>query len=290
MESVSCAKESAVDGSHSVIAPTVYSWGRSDFGNLFRRPADEDRDGVYEFQCTRTIMTMASNAYHSAAVTSTGELYTCGENDDGQVSPYKVMKDDGSVERDFKRPRILEILGNQQRITSVSCGLTHTVCVTASGCAVSFGGNESGQLGHTSQVISKVPPKIVAFNVGHGHASMTGGAMGSVVIRKAVCGDLYTLFLTTSGEVYGCGSASYVGNPLPAGGAVNISAAQRVESLVGSNVTDVAAGSLHAMVLTRAGEVFSWGSNLHFELGYICQPEPQKGSAAKMLTSGSLLK
>lgn len=279
----------SVEEDHPKISPTLYSWGRSDFGNLFRRPEDESQDGVYEFHSTRTIMAISSNAYHSAAVTSTGELYTCGENDDGQVSPNKVIKDDGTIEQDFKRPRILEILGNQQRITSVSCGLTHTTCVTASGCAVSFGGNESGQLGHTPKVISKVPPKIVAFNVTHGHSSMMGGGVGSVVIKKAVCGDLFTLFLTTSGEVYGCGSASYIGNPLPTAGAVNISAAQRVESLVGTNVTDIAAGSLHAMALTHGGDVYSWGSNVHFELGYACLPEHhQIGTSAKMLTSGNI--
>ena len=82
--------------------PIVYSWGRSDFGNLFHKPGEDHIDGVYQFQSSRTVMSLSSNVYHSAAVTSTGELYTCGENYDGQVAPKQGSSQD--VE-ETKRPR-----------------------------------------------------------------------------------------------------------------------------------------------------------------------------------------
>jgi alpha-tubulin suppressor-like RCC1 family protein len=257
--------------------PMVYSWGRSDFGNLFRKPGDDHIDGVYQFHSPRTIMQVSSNIYHSAAVTSTGELYTCGENYDGQVSPK--CSSAANEEEECKRPRILDMLGGQQRVTAVSCGLTHTVCVTASGCAVSFGGNESGQLGHTPNTISNVPPKIVQFNT-HGHTSGSAGTSGGLVIKKAVAGDLFSLFLTTSGEVYGCGSPSYLGNVLPISEAnTNITTAQRVETLIGTHVTELVAGSAHVLILTGSGVVYGWGDNAHFQLGFSCTGKQDAGNA-----------
>jgi alpha-tubulin suppressor-like RCC1 family protein len=256
----------------SVPIPIVYSWGRSDLGNLFRKPDEEAADGVYQFQSTRTIIAVSTNVYHSAAVTSTGELYTCGENYDGQVAPKSAA--DASEATDWTRPRILELLGGQQRITSVSCGLTHTVCVTSSGRAISFGGNESGQLGHTSNAISNVPPKIVAF---HTHSAAGGsagsGGQGGLLIKKAACGDLFSLFLTTSGEVYGCGSAAYLGNLLTGkSGEEIVRVAQRIEAFTSTHVVEVVACSGHALVLTGTGEVYAWGDNAQYQLGYASRP------------------
>jgi alpha-tubulin suppressor-like RCC1 family protein len=249
--------------------PIVYSWGRSDLGNLFRKPDEEAADGVYRFQSTRTIISVSSNVYHSAAVTSTGELYTCGENYDGQVAPKTTA--DASESTDWTRPRILELLGGQQRITSVSCGLTHTVCVTSSGRAISFGGNESGQLGHTPTAISNVAPKIVTFHThSAGGGSAGSGGQGGLLIKKAACGDLFSLFLTTSGEVYGCGSAAYLGNSQTGkNGEEIVRVAQRIEALTGSHVVEIVASTGHALVLTGSGEVYGWGDNVQYQLGYV---------------------
>ena len=90
------------------------------------------------FQGYQRIIQISSNAYHSAALTSTGEVYTCGSNEDGQVDPNK--DESGRVPVLLPRPRIFEALATN-RITFVACGLTHTVCVTAVGSVVSFGGN-----------------------------------------------------------------------------------------------------------------------------------------------------
>ena len=94
------------------------------------------------------------------------------------------------------------------------------------------------------------------------------------MVKKAACGDLFTLFLSTSGEVFGCGSSTYVGNPMPgksrtlSNQTVAPHLAVRLEPLVGSYISDIVAGSAHALALTASGEVYTWGSNVHCELGY----------------------
>lgn len=230
--------------------PRVLSWGRSDFGCLLHRTEEDIRDGVYSFHHTnRTIVGISSNVYHTAAVTSTGELYTCGQNDQGQVSDCK--------QEVFERPQVLESVANH-RIIAVSCGLSHTVCVTAAGCAISFGGNESGQLGHSASQHSHVPPKVVNFTIAPSRKA-------AMIITKVACGDLFSLFLLTSGEVFGCGSAAFLGNALKP---TNVNQAERVEALVGSNIVDIAAGSAHALALTSTGGLYGWGSNSQYELGF----------------------
>eukprot|EP00596_Hydrurales_sp_CCMP1899_P005982 CAMPEP_0119044426 /NCGR_PEP_ID=MMETSP1177-20130426/31359_1 /TAXON_ID=2985 /ORGANISM="Ochromonas sp, Strain CCMP1899" /LENGTH=208 /DNA_ID=CAMNT_0007014515 /DNA_START=145 /DNA_END=767 /DNA_ORIENTATION=+ len=179
----------------------LYSWGRSDTDSLLTSPNDSSAvDGVHKltFANQRTIVQICSNLYHCAAVTSTGELYTCGDNTEGQVQPSGVVKAEDAPQGE-KRPKIVEELGNH-RIHSVSCGLYHTVCVTASGLAISYGGNEAGQCGHSGSIHTKVKPKMVDF---HGN--------GSVIVKQIACGDLFTVFLSTTGEVYTCGVGSYMG-------------------------------------------------------------------------------
>lgn len=233
--------------------PRVLSWGRNDLGCLMHRNDEDIREGIYSFSHTnRTIVAVASNVYHTAAVTSTGELYTCGQNDQGQADP-------DSPDDHFERPHVVDNIGNH-KVISVACGLNHTVCVTAAGCAISFGSNESGQLGHTANKHTKVPPRVVNFTI-------SASRRAAMIITKVACGDLFSLFLLTSGEVFGCGSATFLGNPHRPSQQI-ISQAERVETLVSSNIIDIAAGSSHALALSSSGELYGWGTNTHFQLGH----------------------
>jgi ubiquitin-protein ligase E3 A len=248
------ADEEPVDESPVLEQPTVVSWGRNDLGCLIKKKEnDQGSDGVFCYQSdVKNFVAISTNAYHTAAVTATGELYTCGQNDQGQLG-----NPDTSIQT-IEKPHLVESLGNH-RIISVSCGLNHTVVVSSSGCALSFGSNESGQLGHSSDKISNVSPKVVHFSLPSRRPSM-------IIVTKVACGDLFSLFLTTTSEIYGCGSASFLGNTMNSSRLI-ITQAERVESLVGSNIIDLTAGSSHALALTASGELYGWGSNRHCELG-----------------------
>lgn len=138
----------------------------------------------------------------------------------------------------------------------VSCGLYHTTCLTASGLAISFGGNESGQCGHSGSKHSRVSPKVVDF---------AGRDKSSVLVKQIATGDLFTVFLTTSGEVYTCGAGLYMGCEKYRD--KSIPQAERVDSLLGSNVVFIAAGARHAIAVTSAGEVYGWGNGRFGQLG-----------------------
>lgn len=154
-----------------------------------------------------------------------------------------------------QRPRIVEDLGTH-RICMISCGLYHTVCLTATGLAISFGGNESGQCGHSGQKHSKVHPKVVDF---------TSRVGGSVLIKQIAAGDLFTVFLTTSGEVYTCGAGTYMG--VAKWHDSSVPQAERVDTLLGSNVVLIVAGASHAFSVTSTGEIYGWGNGKSGQLG-----------------------
>jgi Regulator of chromosome condensation (RCC1) repeat len=70
--------------------------------------------------------------------------------------------------------------------TQVSCGLYHTVCLTATGVVVTFGGNEAGQCGHSHNKHTKALPM-----------AMTGlAARAPRGCVQVAAGDMFTLCLT----------------------------------------------------------------------------------------------
>lgn len=118
----------------------VYSWGRSDLGCLFRGTLGT-YDASTPVDMSVRIRQISSNTYHSAAVSTTGEVYLCGDNSSGQVS------DEAGPQQVICKPRMLESLLTH-RICQVSCGATHTACITATGLCLTFGSGEVGELGH----------------------------------------------------------------------------------------------------------------------------------------------
>lgn len=167
---------------------------------------------------------------------------------------YAGQVDDNDEEVVYKKPRVLDILLTH-KITSVSVGLHHVVVVNSNGCAISFGNNECGQLGHSPQIISHVPPRTVNFKC--------RGNKSAIVIKKALAGDLFTLLLTTSGDLYSCGAGDYAGLT----GNVNLYAAEKIDSLTSINVAQIAAGSSHSFALSNQNVLYGWGNNRHMQLG-----------------------
>eukprot|EP01035_Chromulina_nebulosa_P019321 gene19321-25184_t len=206
------------------------SWGRNDSGTLFRSE-EEIIDGVQslKFFGNRNIISISSNCYHSGAVTATGELYLCGSNEEGQSNPNR--DNNGQLQPFVPKPRIIESLGH----------------------AITFGGNEVGQLGHSSNQTSQVAPKLVDFK---------WKGKGSIA-HKVSCGDMYSLFLATSGEIYSCGVGANTGHSND----TNLFHAERIETLVGVNVVYIVAGSSHSFAIASTGELYGWGSSQSGQLG-----------------------
>ena len=239
---------------NNINIPTIYSWGRSDLHCLFYKEKNnsEMNDGIYSYRSNRNIISISSNVYHTCAVTSTGELYTCGSNFEGAISDLDEANDNNIDQ--LQRPKLFESLINH-KIVSVACGLNHTIILTSSGIPISFGNNEVGQLGHSSRSIRNVKPHIVNFDYSKSNSPM--------IFRKISCGDLFSLFLTTAGELFGAGSGLYLGNQTTDHKTISV----KIESLIGNNIVDVCCGSTFTLALDSTGLLFGFGNNNQSQLG-----------------------
>ncbi|XP_022651098.1 X-linked retinitis pigmentosa GTPase regulator-like isoform X2 [Varroa destructor] len=137
-------------------------------------------------------------------------------------------------------------------VISVACGDQHSVFITASGRAFSFGSNDYGQLGqsHTKPLVN---PRCIK-------------ALKDKRAILVACGRSHTLIATDEKNVYAFGinsehqlgvksSAAYHAEP------------QLVSALAGVQIKALAAGADHSMALSAKGIVYLWGSSEHGQLG-----------------------
>ncbi|XP_019153344.1 PREDICTED: uncharacterized protein LOC109149797 [Ipomoea nil] len=192
--------------------------------------------------------------WHSALITSTGQLFTYGDGTFGVL---------GHGDRETVLfPREVASLSGL-RTVSVACGVWHTaavveVIVTQSSASVSsgklftWGDGDKNRLGHGDKE-PRLQPTCVP-------------ALIDYTFHKIACGHCLTVGLTTSGHVFTMGSTVYgqLGNPNSDG---------KLPCLVEDKLTvecveEIACGSYHVAVLTSRNEVYTWGKGANGRLGH----------------------
>lgn len=240
----------------------LYTWGDgthnfgllghgSEVSHWIPKKVSGHMDGIH-------VSYIACGPWHTAAVTSAGQLFTFGDGSFGALG----HGDHSST----NTPREVGTLGGL-RTTRVACGVWHTAAVvevtnelsspetssnSSSGNLYTWGDGDTGQLGHGDQESRLVPECVAALVDKH--------------ICQVACGHNLTVALTTSGQVYTMGSAAYgqLGSPLADGKVPTL-----VEGKIADNfVEDIACGSYHVAVLTSKTEVFTWGRGSNGQLGH----------------------
>ncbi|XP_071496413.1 E3 ubiquitin-protein ligase HERC2-like [Diadema antillarum] len=102
----------------------VYTWGKGDYHRLGHGSDDHVRRPrkVAALQ-GKKIISIATGSLHCVACSDQGEVYTWGDNDEGQLG-------DGTTNA-IQRPRIVTAL-QDKKITNVACGSAHTVAWSTS--------------------------------------------------------------------------------------------------------------------------------------------------------------
>ena len=135
-------------------------------------------------------------------------------------------------------------------IVQMAAGDRHTIIVTQTGRAFTFGDNSSGQLGlgHKNNVEKVSCIKSLKF-----------GDTGERVILAA-CGRESSLVATNRGSIYAFGSNSRSQLAMDSKGDVCVPT--KVEELAANaKWKQLAMGAEHACALTEEGQVYVWGSN-----------------------------
>ncbi|KAG8654096.1 hypothetical protein MANES_05G099900v8 [Manihot esculenta] len=239
----------------------LYTWGDGDYNCGLLGHGSEASQWIPKKVCgdieSINLSYIACGPWHTAVVTSSGQLFTFGEGTFGALG----HGDHNST----SIPREVEALRGL-RTTRVACGVWHTAAVvevmaessspgasssSSVGKLFTWGDGDKGHLGHGDKE-SRLIPECV-------------DALGDENIRQVACGHNLTVALTTTGQVYTMGSASYgqLGSPTATGKLPTI-----VEGkIAGSFVEEIACGSYHVAVLTSK-EVYTWGKGTNGQLGH----------------------
>eukprot|EP00698_Gefionella_okellyi_P024710 TRINITY_DN8795_c0_g2_i1.p1 TRINITY_DN8795_c0_g2~~TRINITY_DN8795_c0_g2_i1.p1 ORF type:complete len:996 (-),score=201.45 TRINITY_DN8795_c0_g2_i1:151-3138(-) len=155
---------------------------------------------------------------YSAVVNSNGDIYTWGQNSNGQLGysgPAKQLT-----------PKQIASLADQH-VTRVACCSTHTILCTRRGHVYTFGDNSSGQLGYftgtTTSTVSTLqsplgaspPQHRTPISVpqqprgGHCEPKRVEALLSKTAVVDVACVPGHSLVLTDSGEVYCFGGGSY---------------------------------------------------------------------------------
>ncbi|KAK8510612.1 hypothetical protein V6N13_110119 [Hibiscus sabdariffa] len=200
------------------------------------------------------VASVTCGPWHTALVTSTGQLFTFGDGTFGVL---------GHGDREsVPYPREVESLSGLRTI-AVACGVWHTAAIVevivsqssasvSSGKLFTWGDGDKNRLGHGDKEPRLKPtciPALIDYN-----------------FHKVACGHSLTVGLTTSGHVFTMGSTVYgqLGNPYADGKIPCLVE----DKLSGECVEEIACGAYHVVVLTSRNEVYSWGKGSNGRLGH----------------------
>ncbi|WP_018800895.1 RCC1 domain-containing protein [Salinispora arenicola] len=225
-------------------AGTALAWGDNAFGQLgdgTTIPSSSTPVAV-DVPAGTTVTALSGGGVHNLAVTSAGTALAWGDNFWGQLG-------DGSTTR--SRTPVAVNVPAGTTITAVAAGQGHSLAVTSAGTVLAWGDNSSGQLGDGTATDSSTP---VAVDVPAG-----------TTVTAVAAGGLHSLAVTSGGDVlaWGANGSGQLGD----GTTTSSSTPVAVDVPAGTTITAVAAGGLHSLAVTSAGDVLAWGANGSGQLG-----------------------
>ncbi|XP_058291700.1 probable E3 ubiquitin-protein ligase HERC6 [Hylobates moloch] len=209
------------------------------------------------------LLQAASGERHSLLLLTNHRVLSCGDNSRGQLGRR------GAPRGELPEPiQALETLN----VDLVSCGKEHSLAVCHKGRVFAWGAGSEGQLGIGElKEISFTPKKITTLN--------------GIKIIQVSCGHYHSLALSKDSQVFSWGKNSHgqlgLGKEFP-----SQASPQRVRSLEGIPLAQVAAGGAHSFALSLCGTSFGWGSNSAGQLALSGRNVPVQSN--KPLSVGAL--
>ncbi|KAH8954246.1 hypothetical protein BDL97_08G069500 [Sphagnum fallax] len=191
------------------------------------------------------VSSISCGHWHTALVTSTGQLFTFGDGTFGVLGH--------GDRKSMYAPREVESL-KRLKTVQAACGVWHTAAVVEvmvgysnastcmSGKLFTWGDGDKGRLGHGDKEQHLVPTCVAAL-VDHN-------------FRQVACGYSLTIALTTAGQVFTMGSTTYgqLGDPEADGKLPGLVEGRLWEAYV----EEIVCGAYHVAVLTHKTEVYTW--------------------------------
>ncbi|MGP8207698.1 MAG: putative Ig domain-containing protein [Acidimicrobiales bacterium] len=196
---------------------------------------------------------VAAGDQFSLALTSSGQMYAFGTNEEGQLGN---ANNDASIAN--PTPTLVTLPGESGTVTQIAAGNDFSLALTSGGQVYAFGDNQYGQLGNATNN---------STTAANATPTQVGLPAGRVV--QIAAGYDFSLALSSTGQIFAFGDNDYgqLGNPSNVGTTTANPSATQV-SLPGETgtVVQIAAGGYHSLALTSTGQVFAFGDNDFGEL------------------------
>jgi uncharacterized repeat protein (TIGR02543 family) len=241
----------------------VITWGFNSNGQLgdgtvIDKYRPTDITSQFNLGTNEKITSISIGESHSAALTSTGRLFTWGLNSDGQLGNQTIIQSITPV--DITSQFNLSV---GETITKISLGSSHSAALTSTGRLFTWGRNADGQLGNNSQTSSNTPVDISS-------RFTTFNLASDDKISFISMGSLISTALSSKGRVFtwGFNGNGQLGNNTTTLSLIPIEITSRFSGLAsGEIVTSLSASHVHNSALTSLGKVFTWGFNGDGRLG-----------------------
>lgn len=223
----------------------MYAWGSTIHGELGLGGIEEEHiltPRVLDWYLANKVVECALGDNHTLFLTKEGKVYSCGNNDYGQLGHDQPRK----------RPQLVVSL-EAYNITHISCGAMHSTALNQWGQVFSWGSDYHGQLGQQLGENIQPAPKIVR-------------ALASHHVVQLACGYRHTVALTNSGDilVWGANNFGQLGlgffSPCE-------TVPKALSSLKGVPIAYITCGANHTFAISKSGAVYGWGKNTKGQLG-----------------------
>jgi alpha-tubulin suppressor-like RCC1 family protein len=247
---ISTAIYSACGSSHTAVIlsdNTLLTFGSNNRGQLGYNNGGVST-AIPQLVNLTDVKTVACGRSHTVVVLNNGQVYSFGLNNLGQLGHLTAL----NLTAGTSTPTLIPNISNA---TAVSCGNDFTLILLTNGQVISFGSNQYGQLGRSTNIgttLSNYLPTIIPdiSNV----ISISCGASHSTLLLNN--GVVLTFGLNDRGQI---GHRANAGTTLPNGTPAIINDI--------SNATAIASGSSHTLILLSNGRSRVFGYNNYGQLG-----------------------
>ncbi|CAK9319357.1 unnamed protein product [Citrullus colocynthis] len=247
-------KDIACGGAHTLFlteSGRVYATGLNNFGQLGISDEKDFCTEPVEVRIQKEAVHISAGYNHSCVVTADGELFMWGVNSSGQL---------GLGKRSAKAVRLPTKVDSLDGIVirRAALGSDHSMAVADGGEVFSWGDGRSGRLGHGHESTflgflkstSEYTPRLIK-------------ELEGIKVKQVAAGMLHSACVDENGAVYIFGERAT--NRVSFGEANKTTTPSMISSLL--DCEEVACGGYHTCVLTKGGDLYSWGSNENGCLG-----------------------
>merc|ERR1711990_645937 len=250
---------------------SVWLWGtfRDANGRLGMKSTDENKDGEGEkavlkeptkLDIPTKILRMASGADHLLLLDTTGQVYSLGCAESGQLGRLSSHFCQKGGRRGADKVlaaatiQLKKVTRKTGRVIDVACGQYSSFLVTESGQVMGFGLNNCYQMGYHDREV-RYAPEVIPIKDGD----------EDVKVKRIASGMHHTLFLSESGDVYTVGCGDY--GRLGVGQKDELRESKKVLKVtLPKPAIDVGCGSCTSYAILDDSTAMAWGMGSNLQL------------------------